>query len=175
MNIGNPLPARKIAAIIKYMKMQPIPACIWSDMTDGENGDIRTQLGEMTPATLYDVFYESGTILSYAHWMSAWNPIRICDNHSNDNQRQFSYRESRLFAPLPAHSTRGTGRLWRSSESGRIGRVSVKGHSHISGKRHAFVYGGRREEDDGELQDRSDRDDGHRDGIRRPLVGMHID
>lgn len=30
-------------------------------MTDGE---IRTQLGEMTPATLYDVFYESGTILS---------------------------------------------------------------------------------------------------------------
>ena len=41
--------------------MQPIPACIWSDMTDGE---IRTRLGEMTPATLYDVFYESGTILS---------------------------------------------------------------------------------------------------------------
>lgn len=61
MNIGNPLPVRKIAAIIKYIKMQPIPACIWSDMTDGE---IRTQLGEMTPATLYDVFYESGTILS---------------------------------------------------------------------------------------------------------------
>lgn len=30
-------------------------------MTDDE---IRTQLGEMTPATLYDVFYESGTILS---------------------------------------------------------------------------------------------------------------
>lgn len=30
-------------------------------MTDGE---IRTRLGEMTPATLYDVFYESGTILS---------------------------------------------------------------------------------------------------------------
>lgn len=61
MNIGNPLPVRKIAAIIKYMEMQPIPACIWSDMTDGE---IRTRLGEMTPATLYDVFYESGTILS---------------------------------------------------------------------------------------------------------------
>lgn len=30
-------------------------------MTDDE---IRMQLGEMTPATLYDVFYESGTILS---------------------------------------------------------------------------------------------------------------
>lgn len=30
-------------------------------MTDGE---IRIQLGEMIPATLYDVFYESGTILS---------------------------------------------------------------------------------------------------------------
>lgn len=30
-------------------------------MTDGE---IRARLGEMTPATLYDVFYESGTILS---------------------------------------------------------------------------------------------------------------
>lgn len=30
-------------------------------MTDGE---IRTRLGEMTPSTLYDVFYESGTILS---------------------------------------------------------------------------------------------------------------
>lgn len=30
-------------------------------MTDSE---IRMQLGEMTPATLYDVFYESGTILS---------------------------------------------------------------------------------------------------------------
>lgn len=43
--------------------------------------------------------------------MPAWNHICICDNHSNDNH-DLSYGKPRLFAPLPADSTRGTGRLW---------------------------------------------------------------
>lgn len=44
------------------------------------------------------------------------SPI-VCDNHSNDNY-DLSYGKSRLFAPRPVLSTRGTGRLERSSEFG---------------------------------------------------------
>lgn len=91
------------------------------DRRDGQSIETAQMLSESLPG-------------KYAEDMKPENadmesPI-VCDNHSNDNY-DLSYGKSCLFAPLPAHSTRGAGRLWRSSESGQIGRTPVEGHSRI--------------------------------------------